>query len=125
MPRKFGKLAEGPVTYDSHLGNPDDAFVCDPTSMEGIGQVIRSFPRGRKDYRCCECSDPIPGRKRHELFSICYKGKWYRFRTCLPCACVRQDYFIELGRAWTFKNLWNDMIELMCRPGDPTWWLEP
>uniref|UniRef100_A0A6H1Z8R7 Uncharacterized protein n=1 Tax=viral metagenome TaxID=1070528 RepID=A0A6H1Z8R7_9ZZZZ len=111
--------------YDSHAGDSREAFVYDPSSTKGFSCQARSLVQARKGYTCCECRAEIQKDDGHELFSFNFKGRWYRFRTCLACAAVRQDYFVAHGRVWAFTNLWNDMIELLCRPGDPTDWLEP
>lgn len=51
--------------------------------------------RGRKEYRCCECSRAIPKGGEHEIATGLWAGEWGRFRTCQPCKAVRdkcRDY---------------------------------
>lgn len=45
--------------------------------------------RGRKDYRCYECHNPIPRGRHHQVASGLWEDEWRTFRTCWTCLDLR------------------------------------
>ena len=50
-----------------------------------------TFPRARKDYRCCECGERIAPGYRHHLATGKWAGEWLSYRTCGGCHDVREE----------------------------------
>jgi len=46
----------------------------------------------RKEYACCECDCPIMPGDKYEYSGGKWEDYWRNFRTCLPCARIRNDY---------------------------------
>lgn len=51
-----------------------------------------SFPAGKKDYRCCECSKTIPKGDTHLSCSGLFDGAFWSERQCLDC----RDFCMEI-----------------------------
>ena len=68
---------------------------CDcSVDVDMVDRASRELVRkARKQHRCCECADPIvPGMRYQEASGITQDGDPYRYRTCLACAQIREDY---------------------------------
>jgi len=65
--------------------------------------------RARKRYQCVECDSIIAVGDVHEVASGNYGGDWYRYRTCLPCASIRQAHCCS----WVWGDLRETLIEVM------------
>jgi hypothetical protein len=46
----------------------------------------------RKPHVCCECEAEIALGETYEHARGVWDGRWYVYRTCAPCARIRQDY---------------------------------
>ena len=62
----------------------------------------------RKPYYCCECRAAITAGDAYEHVSSFDEGMWIRYRTCIPCADLRESlsevtcvYMEGLGEAYT------------------------
>lgn len=61
-----------------------------------------SIRRARREWRCCECGEPIvPGARYQEDRGV-WEGEWRVFRTCLACAAMRADL---CSRGWVYGDL--------------------
>ena len=60
--------------------------------------------KGRKEHRCCECSEIIAVGDLHEVVTGMCDGHWVTYRTCARCVNVRTDYF----SAWVYGTLVED-----------------
>ena len=62
----------------------------------------------RKSHKCCECGcDILPGKK-YENTSALAEGKWYRYKTCAPCAGIRNTFF---SCGWYWGQMREDFYE--------------
>jgi hypothetical protein len=72
--------------------------------LGGSGDRCGTFEtrRARKEHRCCECGETICIGQKHEHYSgIDADGNPCRYRTCLPCAAIRERYCPD-GWMWGF-----------------------
>jgi hypothetical protein len=46
----------------------------------------------RKSHECCECHEPIVAGQKYEYASGVWDGSPGSYRTCLPCARIRDHY---------------------------------
>jgi hypothetical protein len=47
--------------------------------------------KARKEHKCCECNRTIKIRYRYQMFKGIWDGKAARFKTCNPCALLRDE----------------------------------
>lgn len=64
----------------------------------------------RETHTCCECREEIMPGERYEYVSGLWDGEWVDYRTCLPCAAIRDDY---CGDGYVFGGLWEALHECM------------
>ena len=51
-----------------------------------------TFPKARKNHKCCECKDSIlPGSKYNRIKGM-WDGKFLTFCTCMACHRIREHY---------------------------------
>ena len=74
-------------------------------------QCVRREDRvARKRHVCCECRGEIaPGRKYQYVRGM-WDGHWSTYRTCAPCAQIRED-FMSCGYA--YGCLWGDLRDVL------------
>ena len=48
-------------------------------------------PKARKEHKCCECGRIINTGEKYEKIKGIWDGKALRYKTCLPCASLRDD----------------------------------
>lgn len=73
--------------------------------------------RGKRDYRCVECSKPIPKGAEHEAYSGLWEGEFETYRTCIPCRDLREALRPIMKQAWgedcfTFGHVRANISEL-------------
>ena len=67
----------------------------------------RDVKHARKTYHCCECGETIKIGQPYRCDSGIWDGDWRIYRTCVPCARMRDDLcycgyiYGELGEAIT------------------------
>lgn len=61
--------------------------------------------KARKAYKCCECRAVIAIGTIHEYVVGKWDGDMASYRTCLPCAEIRQALCCD---GWTYTTLWDD-----------------
>lgn len=64
--------------------------------------------RARKDHRCTECRQPIAKGVTYEYASGIWDGRPDSFKTCLPCAEIRNHFACG---GWIYGQLWSDLHE--------------
>lgn len=85
--------------------------ICiDADNGPASGTFRSKVVKGRKDYRCCECSRPLPKGTIHHADTGLWDGGWDTYRTCMLCAQVRKD-FMECG--YTYGELWMELREAL------------
>ena len=65
-------------------------------------------PKARKTHICCECGEEISVGDRYEKTSGVWDGRPDTFKTCLPCADVR-DHFACNG--FVYGEVWSQLRE--------------
>lgn len=75
--------------------------------MQGLQQKV---VRGRKPYRCCECSRQIEVGERHEYYAGAWEGGVQSFRTCLQCTEARSWLVKECG-GFLFTEVLDELHE--------------
>ncbi len=69
-----------------------------------------SFPVAKKEYKCCECGEPIkPGQKHHAATGF-WEGDWLTYRTCMTCYRIREDY---CGGEFVFGELRDTLLQCL------------
>ncbi len=73
--------------------------------------------RGKRDYRCCECRDPIPKGTEHEAYGGLWDGIFETYRTCIACRDLREALRPIMRQAWgedcfTFGHVRETISEL-------------
>lgn len=59
--------------------------MCELASIENV-----KVCRAKRDYRCVECSKPIPKGAQYESYGGLWEGEWSTYRTCIPCRDLRE-----------------------------------
>jgi hypothetical protein len=59
---------------------------------EGATCAWEEWRTARKPHVCCECRETIEPGETYEHARGVWGGRWYAYRTCAPCARIRQDY---------------------------------
>ena len=49
------------------------------------------FRKAAKEYKCCECGSEINIGDTYEHVTQLYEGTWATYRTCEPCADLRES----------------------------------
>ena len=93
--------------------------------------------RARKHYHCCECGVGIEPGDQYEHVSSFDEGMWIRYRTCIPCADLRESlsdvtcvYMEGLSEAYTEYLTEAPGISMVVKPGThaaklvPTYFIE-
>ncbi len=57
--------------------------------------------RARHDYVCGECGAVIVKGQQYEVATMFSDREWSRYRTCLTCVRIRNDYFCS----WVFGEM--------------------
>ncbi len=60
---------------------------------DGMYPFFETTRKARKEWWCCECTDPIHAGDIYEYAKGLYDGVWSEFRTCARCAQVAIDFF--------------------------------
>ena len=61
--------------------------------MSDVASVYSvSYPKARREHRCCECNRIIKPGEEYQLYKGCWDGKWSDYKTCQECADQRDDY---------------------------------
>lgn len=66
----------------------------------------------RKDHRCCECGGYIGRGFTYENISGIWDNKWANFKTCIPCAYIREQKRRLHGEGSAFGSLYDWLHEL-------------
>ena len=66
--------------------------------------------KGRKEYKCCECSDVILKGDKHERVKGLWDGDFNTYRTCLFCLKIRKFF---CSRGWVYGMLVEDIKEIL------------
>lgn len=82
------------VNADSDYGNYG--------SWENFSEKI---VKGRKEYVCGECGQPIQKGVMHEYASGFWEGEFDSHRTCISCVSARNSFCCT----WLYGNVWNDI----------------
>jgi hypothetical protein len=56
----------------------------------------------RKEHRCCECDSAIVKGHRYLHESTLSYGHWTTYKTCAPCAAIRERY---CSHGWEWGTL--------------------
>ena len=51
----------------------------------------KNHVKARKQHTCCECNRVILPGERYQLFKGCWDGEWDNYKTCGPCARLRDE----------------------------------
>ncbi len=88
-----------------------ETMCCPLTGNDGSQATVysRATPRAARDHACTECGKTIPRGTRHEIVKGLWEDSWSTFRTCLPCAEIR-DHF-DCGNGFCYGQLWEDLRE--------------
>jgi hypothetical protein len=78
----------------------------DPSDSPTAGHTEER--RARKEHTCCECGEAILKGERYEHVTGCWDGHWDTYRTCLPCAAIRRDFF---PCGWYYGQMAEDFRE--------------
>ena len=78
---------------------------CDPAEFYNTRDV-----KARKDYKCCECGEPILKGTVHNVAVGKWNGELSTYRTCCACEEIRTTFACE---GWIFGQLWEDVTEGM------------
>jgi hypothetical protein len=77
-----------------------------------------------EDFKCVECGALIPAGQEHDYIWGVWEGDEREFRTCLPCARVRNDFCCDgypIGDLWlTLREAFRDI-----NGSDDLEWLVP
>lgn len=89
----------------------EDAACCPLSGYDGDAATVYDVarPRAGKDHACCECGGTIARGTRHERVKGMWDNSWSTYRTCAPCAEIR-DHF-ACGNGVCFGQLWEDLRE--------------
>lgn len=68
---------------------------------EFFNEVIHT---ARKQHQCCECPNKIEPGERYERVAGKWDGEFCEFKTCLPCAALRNK-LQDQGYASAFGGL--------------------
>lgn len=71
--------------------------------------------KARKDHICCECGETIKKGELYENVVGVWKGDFHNFKTCAPCARIREDFFCS----WTYGMLWEDLYQFFFEQACP------
>lgn len=89
----------------------DLGCICLLDNYDGAQAEVctETYRTARKEHRCCECGGTIQPGAVYEYVRGLWDGYWSTFKTCLPCARIRQDYCCS----WTYgtlrETLWDAM----------------
>lgn len=72
--------------------------------------------RARKPHRCWECGAPIKPGDLYEYVVGKWEGDVSVFRTCEPCADLRDSYAAQ-GYCYTYGSLWEDHLDELLNSG--------
>jgi len=94
---------------------------CVDTGDNGPVTSDVTYPKARKDHRCCECRQTIKKGEEYERFSGLWEdGGWGVFKTCLPCSRMRDDL---CGGSGIFGTLMEQINECLGEMGDTSDWI--
>jgi predicted nucleic acid-binding Zn-ribbon protein len=65
----------------------------------------------KKPHQCCECRKAISPGDQYQFFKGCYDGKWAKYKTCKPCADLRDEMASQDGEAPPFEELHEAITE--------------
>lgn len=60
-----------------------------------------------KEHKCCECRVPIKPKQKYQYAVMVCGGIFETFKTCLPCASIREEYCGSYG------NLKQDIYNIL------------
>ena len=64
--------------------------------------------KARKHHICCECNQKINPGDRYQEIKGCWNGEWARYKTCEPCADLRdlleQDLYSDENIAFGYLD---------------------
>ena len=72
-----------------------------------------TWPKARKEYKCCECGYMIKRGEVHEKYSGKWDGDMGRFRTCGRCADLRDSLVEATCNCFTFGGLFEAYWEML------------
>jgi hypothetical protein len=58
----------------------------------------------RKQHHCCECPAPIVKGEVYQYSSGVWDGRGASFKTCMPCAEVREDFLTDLHKHYSWQE---------------------
>lgn len=77
---------------------------------DGADVADVTIRRARKSHRCEECRETIAVGQSYEHTSMLYEGTWERYRTCLPCAEIRNA--LSCDGSWVWGQLWRNAADV-------------
>lgn len=84
-----------------------DFSNCDYEPNEFSSEKIR---KARKEYRCCECAEPIHRGQKYHFFSGFFDGDFFKARTCIACNNARNAM---MPGGFVFGALWESVREVL------------
>lgn len=70
--------------------------------------VKERYPIARVEHQCCECDRIMEIGERYEVISGVWDGSFSRFKTCLNCVSVREEFFCDW---YTHGEIWEALGE--------------
>jgi len=84
--------------------------TCSIQDYEGPSIYNESFPKSRKEHKCCECGEVIPvGVKYHKVEGL-WDGSFSTYKTCMFCYEMREKH---LEHGFIFGELWCCMMDCL------------
>lgn len=71
----------------------DCSCSIDPAGYDGPEFITTRVVRARKAHVCIECDETIQPGEPYEVVRGVWEGEWSRFKTCLVCVRIREDFF--------------------------------
>jgi len=83
-------------------GCEEDSYSCD----NGPQVFSASYPRAKKQHRCCECGGSIrPGEEYERAWGV-WVGEMSTYKTCMTCVRIRRDYGCSASYGWLRWVVW-------------------
>ena len=82
---------------------------CSYDSSESPEVIDTSYPKARKEHKCCECGSTIaPGDVYERVWGV-WESEMETFKTCIPCSRIRSDHCFNYGgladQVWEFLGV--------------------
>ena len=77
--------------------------------------------KARKEHICCECRRVIHPKERYQEIKGCWSGEWATYKTCEPCADLRdlleRDLYADENIAFGYLEEAAGEAEMQFPPG--------